>query len=118
MNLARAGADAEAMPPPKRQAAAAPAKKAPPSSRREKPAKAAQVRFEETVVIRAKLLEAGLREEHLRAIDRDLAAFSEQGVGCTREYRVPELGVAVMVQLSLRPHVTSFARLRGLPPPA
>lgn len=72
-----------------------------------------ETRAREADMIRAQLNHVGFPAAELQDIEKDLHDFVEQGWGCTRTYRMPHLGVSVLLQLSTRTHSTSYARLRG-----
>lgn len=70
-------------------------------------------RRREAGAIRAQLGDLGFPEEALREVEAALEDFCT-GWGLTKTYRMPELGVAVLLQLSTQAHVVSFARVRKL----
>lgn len=81
-----------------------------------KPRKSAEKRAAEARMIRVQLEDFGFPSEALATILTDLEEFSVGGESLTKEYKLRELGVTVLLQLSVQPHVTSFARLRKLRP--
>lgn len=76
-----------------------------------KPTKTQAQRTAEAVRIRAQLEEFGFPEETLTDIKDALRDFVN-GYGVTKTYVMRDLGVSVLLLLSLQPHVTSYARLR------
>lgn len=79
-----------------------------------KAAKAEEVRRREAEMILVQLGDLGFPDETLSGIRRALDDFC-QGWGSTSTHAFPDLGVTVLLQLSVQPHVTSFARVRGRP---
>ena len=83
--------------------------------RRDKPVKEASVRRREAEMIRAKLDDLGLAEEALRrGIIPALEDFVDRGWGSTTTHAFAEYKCSVLLQLSLQPHITSFARVRRI----
>lgn len=76
--------------------------------------KAPEVRRREAEMIRVQLEGLGFPESALEAPNKVLEEFVTKGFGSTTTHRLPDLGVAVMLQLSMQPHVMSFARLRKI----
>lgn len=83
-------------------------------ARKVKPVKSPEARAREAEMIREQLDQLGFPEEALRAPRGVLEAFRDEGRGATEEFRYPDLGVSVVLQLSVQPHVVSFARVRRL----
>lgn len=81
-----------------------------------KPVKTEDVRRREAEMILVQLGDLGFPDDALSGIRRALDDFC-RGWGSTSTHAFPELGVTVLLQLSLQPHVTSFARVRGRPTP-
>lgn len=77
--------------------------------------KSDDARRREADAIRVQLGDLGFPEEALREVDAALHEFREDGWGLTKAYKMPDLGVQVLLQLSTQAHVTSFARVRKLP---
>lgn len=62
--------------------------------------------------ILVQLQDLGFPDELLEKPVQALRDFVDQGLGVTQTYKHPEMGVELLLQLSLQPHVTSFARVR------
>lgn len=74
-----------------------------------------EARRREAEMIRSKLDDLGIAEEALRrGIVTALEDFAERGWGSTTTHSFPEYSICVHLQLSLQPHITSFARVRRL----
>lgn len=78
------------------------------------PPKTPETRQQEARLIREKLGEMGFVDEALGDVDRALDDFAARGWGSTATHTFPELGVAVVLLLSVQAHVTSYARVRAL----
>lgn len=76
--------------------------------------KAPEVRRREAEMIRVQLEDLGFPESALDAPKKVLEEFADKGYGSTTTHRLPDLGVAVVLQLSMQPHVMSFARLKKI----
>ena len=81
-------------------------------------AKPVETRVAEAVAIRRQLADMGFPAADIADLRAALSRFAATGQSVTHTYRLPRLGVDVMLQLSARPHATSFARVRPRPPPA
>lgn len=79
-----------------------------------KPSKAREDRAREAEMIRRQLDDLGFPEESLKGIMATLEAFVEEGVSATQTFKFRDLGASVLLQLSMQPHVISFARVRRL----
>lgn len=73
-----------------------------------------EVRRREAEMIRVQLEGLGFPESALESPNKVLEEFVTKGYGSTTTHRLPDLGVAIMLQLSMQPHVMSFARLRKI----
>lgn len=79
---------------------------------KQKPAKQEEARAREAEMIRVQLEDLGFPEDDLKPIKEALQTFVDRGEGWTETYKLPHLGVEVLLQLSMQPHVVSFARVR------
>ena len=87
----------------------------PAAKKRVRAVKDEAVRRLEADTIRAKLDDLGMADEALgRAIQPALEDFAVRGWGSTAAHTFPEYNIAVLLQLSLQPHIPSFARVRRL----
>jgi hypothetical protein len=71
-------------------------------------------RRREAEMIRVQLEDLGFPAGALADVAAALDDFASKGWGLTRTFRMPELGVAVMLLLSTQPRVTSYARVRKM----
>lgn len=77
-----------------------------------KPRKDADARRREARLIRTQLQDLGIPDQDLEPVGAALDEFVDRAEGVTRTFKLPHLGVAVLLQLSMQPHVVSFARVR------
>lgn len=65
-------------------------------------------------MIRVQLEDLGIPPDTLalRGVTSALNDYAAKGWGLTQTFRLPELGVAVLLLLSTQPHITSYARVR------
>lgn len=74
-----------------------------------------ETRRREAEMILGKLEDIGIPVDALRPIAGALEEFVDRARGSTTTHKFPEYGVTVLLQLSVQPHITSFARLRRTP---
>lgn len=74
-----------------------------------------ETRRREAEMILGQLEDLGIPADALRPIRGALEDFVDRAWGSTTTHKFPDYGVVVLLQLSVQPHATSFARLRGVP---
>jgi len=77
-----------------------------------KPVKSREVRVAEAVAIRRQLADMAFPAQDIQDMAAALSEFVSAGQGVTRTFKLRHLGVDVLLQLSMQPHITSFARVR------